>query len=249
MKPGHGPQRALHTLFATVGLHASRAIVIAVVLAVVATSALGDSTMKPISDKWPALADPEQRSADQLLLDATARRSEGHLSQAVLLAYLALKNTEAGEGDTFASVAARSNLLLSEMMGEFGYRALERIHADKALQALSRANSSSRALFPGPFHVRLGAVAMHTGDYAVAEHYYQLALADAEAAEPPDLEQTVGVLLDMVMLSLEWADLDSVVYPSGVQHMQRANEVLDRARSIASDIDEAHELHRRISEL
>ncbi len=249
MRPGHSPQRALHTLLATAGLHASRAFAIALVLAVGAAGAQEDSTMKPIPDRWPAVADPEQRSADQLLLDATARRSEGHLSQAVLLAYLALKDAEAGEGDVFASAAARSHLLLSEMMGEFGYRAMERIHAEKAYQALLRANSSGRDLSPGPFHARLGAVAMHTGDYAVAEHYYQLAVADAEAAELPNLEQKVRALLDKVVLSLEWADLDSVLDPSGLQHLQSAGEVLDQAVSLASDIEEADELHRRISEL
>ena len=68
-------------LFTAAGVQASRAFAIAFVLSVGAAIAQEDSTMEPIPDRWPAVSDPDQRSAEQLLRDRFIRLDLQHFLQ------------------------------------------------------------------------------------------------------------------------------------------------------------------------
>lgn len=127
------------------------------------------------------LKDPLQRNATQLLESAHSKRSKNRLEESVALGFLALK---AAMAESNPSLESRSHLFLSESMSMFGHRAMERIHAKAAYQAMQRSNSVSLKLEKGPFYIRLGAVAKDSGDYAIADFYLKKALATYNTKEP-----------------------------------------------------------------
>jgi hypothetical protein len=178
-----------------------------------------------------------------LLEEAHVRREGGQLQLAATLAYLALK---AADEAAQPADAALANLFLSECMGALGYRAMERIHAKKALHSHQHARAAGADRTGGPFYARLGSVALRTGDLPVAGYYLAQALAAHEAAAPRDPAALSSVLLDLSTLAMERARLANPIDRDGVAQLQLAADLLDRARSAAEPLPAKDPAHLRI---
>lgn len=196
----------------------------------------------------PVLTDPQQRDAEQLLKDANESRSSNRLVEAAVLAYLALKAAEAEQGSA-ALLKARAHLFLSEMNGDLGYRAMERIHAKAAYRERERDVQASSNLEPGQFHSRLGVVAIHGGDFAVAEYHLRRALEAFEAAQQPNSPGIVSTHVDLARLVLQRANIRWALDQDGVAMLQSAQTHLDQALSLLSELPDDRELTLTIYQL
>jgi|GEM_PF-3931284 len=186
------------------------------------------------------LTDPQQRDAKQLLESARNSRLKNRLTEAVILAYLALK-VAMSEQNANTTIEAHAHLFLSESLGLFGYRALERIHAKAAYRAMQRYASQSPGLESGQFYFRLGVVAKDSGDYAVADYYLRHALGVFEAAEPQSQKATISTLIELAQLSIKQADIQRFLEKGSLEKLKAAQDYVDRAMSLtkktADDLD------------
>lgn len=103
--------------------------------------------------------DPKGRSPDELLRFSYTSFSEGRMNESAILGYLALKGTEK-EANKQLGFRAKVHLHLSDIMGQFGYRSMETIHAKAARRSLTAAIETgvTTDLNPGLVHAKLGTV-------------------------------------------------------------------------------------------
>jgi CHAT domain-containing protein len=173
--------------------------------------------------------DPEGRSAKELLDAAQAARASGRIIESVILGHLALK--AALPDETGQALRARTHLLLSELMGEQRYRALERVHARYAFST-EKALDEGAGVALAPFHLRLGRAAAESGDFSVARYHLESALERLESAPDQNRDQIASTLLALAELSLRCANFAQAFDPCGLEHAQEAFARLERVASL-----------------
>ena len=202
----------------------------------------------PSQGTQPILEDPQQRDAAQLLNDAHTSRSENRLQESVVLGYLALKAADRSP-PTAAVMKARTHLFLSEVMGEIGYRAFERIHAKAAYQEWEEHDLVRAHLEPELFHVRLGIVAMQSGEFSIANYHLRQALEGYQAAQPSKLVGEVSTHIHLAQLALKQANVSRMMDQESLAVVNEGHIHLDAALALTEKVSDRPELSQMINEL
>jgi len=194
----------------------------------------------------PFLTDPYGRSPSQLLADAKAQRDANDVVEAATLAYLSL-NADTDKTPLKAAERSEANLMLSEINGELGHYAMERIHAKQALRDYADQPLPPAAV-QGRILKRLGAIAARIGDFPVAQYQYEQALAIFEAAESSTTD-CVGSHLALARLALQQANMTYEIDNSAIESMRGAQKHVDVAIELILSIHGDEKLSREIKRL
>jgi CHAT domain-containing protein len=171
---------------------------------------------------------PPDATFDSLFETALEHRDRGNLSAGVAVAYLALgkieKDTERGAD------RARIHVLISQLLDQLGYRALERIHARAALRESGAQGAPKRSIYQ-----RYAEVLARSLDYELADFYLRHAFRQFQedtAVEPQPPAAAIELLLSSASLELARANLQLSLEPAALDHLRRAEQQVDEAEAM-----------------
>lgn len=180
------------------------------------------------------LADPKGRAPAELLASAFQTRDANRTAEAVVLAYLSLQRATPGEPLTLDE-RSRAHLLLSELHGELGYYAAERVHGKQASNLYAERQPPDTAT-QGRLLKRLGDLAARINDFEVARFHYEEAASQFEKTGTETVAE-IEVHLALARLAMSQAKLQYILDSDALQILQSAHEPIDRASHLLETVD------------